>query len=230
MLELLHEQKFPISTNHSRTIDDFFATLSKQTQNNWFWNEVTTVWRARYSTPISKVLTKWGICFNFNLLPAKELFNFEVSDDFFHQTVNSPREVLNESMPYKMPSLDIALSINVRFRNIIKYKYNNNNSLQPLALMRVIVHSPFEMPSYMGQEFFHTSVRISSVIVEPEIQMIDESLHSLSPNKRNCLLPNEKALKYFKVYTRRNCEQECLSEMIYRSCRCVPFYMISETD
>jgi amiloride-sensitive sodium channel len=232
LLELLYEQKFPTSINHKRTIDDFFATLSKQTQDTWFWNEVNAVWRARYAAPISKVLTKWGFCFNFNLLPADELLNSEVSNDFFHVTedVNCSSNVLNESMPYKMPSLDIALSINVRFRKFFNYKYNYNNSLQPLAMMRVIAHSPYELTSYMGQEFIHTSIEISSVVVEPEIQMIDGSLHSLSPHTRNCFLSSEKTLKYFKVYTRRNCEQECLSAMIYSRCKCVPFYVIRETD
>jgi hypothetical protein len=63
--------------NYSRTADDFIETLSNQTQDNWFWNEVEVEWRERFTAPISKVLTKWGFCFNFNLMPAEELFHTE---------------------------------------------------------------------------------------------------------------------------------------------------------
>jgi hypothetical protein len=129
-----------------------------------------------------------------------------------------------------MPGIAIALSFKMPLVKYKTFKYNVKNDLQPLEIMRVIVHSPYELPSYMGQEFFQAQKLHTSVIVKPEMYVIDESLHSLSPDERNCFLPNEKALKYFKVYTKKNCEQECLSEMIYRSCRCVPFYMISETD
>jgi hypothetical protein len=77
MLKLLFEQKFEHSTNHNRTAADFFDTLNQQTQETWFWNEVEVSWRDRFAAPISKILTKWGFCFNFNLLPADEMFNTE---------------------------------------------------------------------------------------------------------------------------------------------------------
>lgn len=57
--------------------------------------------------------------------------------------------------------------------------------------------------------------------------MIDDEVRKMSIAKRNCFLENERKLKYFTIYTKSNCEQECLSLMIAKKCRCVPFYLIS---
>ena len=45
--------------------------------------------------------------------------------------------------------------------------------------------------------------------------------------RRKCYLNNEKDLKFFKHYTKNNCEQECLAEETLKACGCVQFYMIS---
>jgi hypothetical protein len=155
-----------------------------------------------------------------------------VSSDFLYEVVkiDSRQKILNESLPYKMPSVATALGFNMFFIHYKKYKYQASNILQPLSLIRIIVHSPYELPSYMGQEFFHSYHQQTPVSIEPEIQMIEESLRSIPPHQRNCFLPHEKPLKYFKVYTKTNCEHECLSEMMFKSCRCVPFYIISELE
>jgi amiloride-sensitive sodium channel len=45
---------------------------------------------------------------------------------------------------------------------------------------------------------------------------------------RNCYLPNERPLKFLKVYNKVNCEHECLAEMTLESCRCVQFFMVRD--
>lgn len=45
---------------------------------------------------------------------------------------------------------------------------------------------------------------------------------------RNCYLPEEKKLKFFKVYNKINCEHECQAELTLKSCGCVQFFMIRE--
>ena len=39
-------------------------------------------------------------------------------------------------------------------------------------------------------------------------------------------MENEKKLKYFKIYTQRNCELECLSENFLKSFECVLFDIV----
>lgn len=43
---------------------------------------------------------------------------------------------------------------------------------------------------------------------------------------RGCYFNNEKPLKFFKIYTPSNCQQECLSEKTLQQCNCVPFYLV----
>lgn len=73
----------------------------------------------------------------------------------------------------------------------------------------------------------HSTNEVLSIFVTPTLQLIDNVLKSWQPEKRGCFLQHEKALKYFKIYTRVNCEHECLSDAILKTCGCAPFYMIS---
>lgn len=107
-------------------------------------------------------------------------------------------------------------------------KYDARNIFQPFEGMRVIIHNPDELPSYSGYEFFFREGLKKFIMIEPQVNLIDDNVKRMSLNKRKCYLPGEKQLKYFKIYTKRNCEQECLGEMIAKICNCVPFYMIRE--
>jgi acid-sensing ion channel, other len=92
------------------------------------------------------------------------------------------------------------------------------------------VHSPFELPgSYDLTEIIEFSYSYDlEVLITPEIIKTDADLRSYEPEKRGCYFEGEKKLKYFKVYTKRNCEFECLAENLYNSPRlnCTPYYMV----
>jgi acid-sensing ion channel, other len=96
-----------------------------------------------------------------------------------------------------------------------------------------MVHSPFEIPGnfeMIDMVDFDYGYDLE-VLVTPEIVTTDPGLRSYEPKKRGCYFEGEKKLKYFKVYTRRNCESECLSGTLFkmRRLRCVPYYM-ARTD
>lgn len=46
---------------------------------------------------------------------------------------------------------------------------------------------------------------------------------------RQCFFGNERQLKYFKTYTQRNCEMECVSDYITKKCGCARFSMPSKS-
>jgi acid-sensing ion channel, other len=94
--------------------------------------------------------------------------------------------------------------------------------------MRVLIHNPDELPSDSAQQFLFSKNYETFVFIEPQVTYTDDNLKSMSLKKRGCYLPGEKSLQYFKVYTKTNCEQECLSEMLMKTCGCAPFYMISK--
>jgi acid-sensing ion channel, other len=66
------------------------------------------------------------------------------------------------------------------------------------------------------------------VLITPEIIRTDENLKSVDPKKRGCYFQGEKKLKYFRVYSRRNCEFECLADYLLKktTVNCTQFYMV----
>jgi amiloride-sensitive sodium channel len=87
-----------------------------------------------------------------------------------------------------------------------------------------------------------------SIIVKPKITRTSESLMSYDPNvweltvishffiyiislwisRRQCYFDGERQLKFFQIYTKANCELECLTNSTMRYCNCSAFFMPSK--
>lgn len=91
-----------------------------------------------------------------------------------------------------------------------------------------IVHSPFEFRdgfddlSYYRFDFGKTL----DILVTPEVVSTDASLISIAPKQRNCYFDGERDLKFFKIYSKLNCEMECYASHLQDSFNCTPFYLI----
>lgn len=59
--------------------------------------------------------------------------------------------------------------------------------------------------------------------VRPVVTQTAESLRGSSAEKRQCYFDDEKPLQFFRTYTQRNCELECLSAYVLRKCGCTRF-------
>lgn len=94
---------------------------------------------------------------------------------------------------------------------------------------KIILHSPYEFPETKSR-YFQIPYNYKAVImIKPVITNKVDGLETLSLNKRQCYLEGEKELYFFKKYTKRNCELECLTNMTRRMCGCVSFYMPRES-
>jgi acid-sensing ion channel, other len=91
-----------------------------------------------------------------------------------------------------------------------------------------LVHSPYEYPGNFDEtgmiEFDYAFD--FEVLISPEIIKTDADLRSVDPMKRGCYFQGEKRLKYFNYYTRRNCESECLVDLLHKNVNCTPYYMV----
>lgn len=105
-------------------------------------------------------------------------------------------------------------------------QYDESNFFQPVNGILMVVHSPDEYPMNTGQHRYIVYWARNDWIFYPEMFLIDDELKSWSIEKRSCYLTSEKKLEYFKIYTKNNCEHECLSLLISEKCGCVPFYLI----
>lgn len=103
-----------------------------------------------------------------------------------------------------------------------------NNILDNFDGIHIIVHKTNELPIYTGDHFYFPYGRASYLTISPELILIDDYLKSSAVEVRHCFLSHENKLKYFKIYTKKNCEQECLSLMMAKTCDCVPYYLISK--
>lgn len=96
---------------------------------------------------------------------------------------------------------------------------------------KVFLHSPYELPSTSSvhQSYdvdVHQSVTLS---VAPRLLLASDSLKTAySPETRRCFFNVERTLRYFKTYTKKNCEIECLSNITRAKCLCVPFWLPRE--
>jgi acid-sensing ion channel, other len=91
---------------------------------------------------------------------------------------------------------------------------------------KLMVHHPFEVVSADAIHLFTVPSETLHFNIVPEVLSYDESLLDFTPEERNCWLHGERQLSFFKEYNRPNCEHECLSKEVLKTCGCVEFYMI----
>lgn len=93
-----------------------------------------------------------------------------------------------------------------------------------------VVHSPLEHPlRFNDVNFCELGYgKNYEVLIEPEVITSDEYLLThYTKQQRYCIFQGEIQLTYFKSYTQKNCEMECLAELVIKECGCVPFYFLS---
>lgn len=104
--------------------------------------------------------------------------------------------------------------------------YNHDNYLQPLEGFIMIVHSPDEYPVSVGSDYNEIKAVSSQLSIASDVIQLDSVLKAWPTRKRNCYLSGERNLTFFRIYTKGNCEHECLSLAIEEQCGCLPYYLI----
>ncbi|CAG9799850.1 unnamed protein product [Chironomus riparius] len=95
---------------------------------------------------------------------------------------------------------------------------------------KLLFHLPNEVPSSFD---LSTNIEFDSDIaisLNAVILKHDETLKQFSPEQRGCYFEAEKKLKFFKSYTKNNCEHECMINYTLSKCNCVEFSMPRTDD
>jgi acid-sensing ion channel, other len=90
----------------------------------------------------------------------------------------------------------------------------------------LLVHSPDLVPTFVRRSDFN-EIRYGYAInieVTPEIIISDDDLKKLDAVDRECYFDGERKLKFFKIYTQKNCEIECLTNFTNNQCICSRLY------
>lgn len=93
------------------------------------------------------------------------------------------------------------------------------------AAFRIFLHTPGEIPDYQHPSQIYAS-DVTSISITPELTT-SYGLRSWPPDKRRCFFNFERQLRFYKIYSQRNCEEECLSNYTKSHCGCVLFHMTS---
>lgn len=90
---------------------------------------------------------------------------------------------------------------------------------------KVLLHSPIEIPRIASFGFFVAPGRETKVVITPKITEASESIRKIPIEKRQCIFENEANLSYYNIYTKKNCEMECISKITEDTCGCTLYYM-----
>lgn len=80
---------------------------------------------------------------------------------------------------------------------------------------KVSLHMPSDTPSLSKQHFNVPLGKEVVMRIKPKMMETSKGLAGYSTEKRQCFFSKERKLKFFKVYTKSNCELECLSNFTY---------------
>jgi acid-sensing ion channel, other len=190
------------SFTYSESSDFVEYLRSIQTQRIWF-NQSEGLWNSVERLNIAETLTRNGIGFSFNMMESDDLLNFNEASNDFRYSYNV--EKANTKQP-KSTGSQPGNKLFMKFKDIDFETWKYSKCRQEAFS----VHSPFELPITSNFNKFHFSIDFQ-IWITPEIIQTDDDLRSFDPDERNCYFEGERKLNYFKVYTQRNCESECLS-------------------
>lgn len=87
---------------------------------------------------------------------------------------------------------------------------------------------PGETPK-MSRNFFHVPISEDTLFpIEAKVITTSDGLRDYAPSQRQCFYQSERKLRFFKMYTQTNCEEECLTNFTKAKCGCVQFSMPSK--
>jgi hypothetical protein len=184
---------FVISENFmNQSLEQFtiIERLKTMTQIEWFSkyadNGVIATWLNKYSVPFSLIMTKWGLCFNFNMISVEELLHVnDTSADFYYKadianiiyisSMGANALYSDDPFPWK--------AVNSK-RYLIIYFYGHNyvmeNPFDELQGYHMIFHSNYEFPSAEGKNQLRIGTKsFTTIDINPVVYEADESLMEL---------------------------------------------------
>lgn len=136
------------------------------------------------------------------------------------------RTTIPPQYPYHLITLDDLDSLNVELNfNSDDWFWNYKCESPITRSFKIFLHRPDEI-----REAFNRPVEVEVgrkviVDVKPYVIVTSNHLRRYSAKLRQCFYNSERRLKFFQVYTKSNCEHECLANFTQAQCGCVKFSM-----
>ncbi|KAE8744812.1 hypothetical protein FOCC_FOCC008536 [Frankliniella occidentalis] len=173
-----------------------------------------------------------GLCYTFNMLSNQELFTSLAVQYNETESRNSLGWNLKEGYPENaslntFPRRALGQGAKSGLSILLRaYKQDCDYLCRgPVQGFKVLLHNPAEVPR-INQQYFRAPLNQEVVVVvKPSMMTTSDGLKDYEPSRRQCYLPTERQLRYFKVYTQKNCELECSANYTMNMCNCTAFYM-----
>lgn len=201
------------------------------TYNSLNINDILTDEYAGYTTRLRLIwllLRKLSAFFSYRVAPElKSLpsfhksFNWALDHGYDHYDPNDP-----DDYPYRYFDSFDNFGVSVYLKTLdrdIDYLCNGEFDGYSITL-----HLPNEMPSIRKNKFYLSAQKSGKFWVAPNLIATAPELRGYEPHKRQCFFNREHKLRFYRHYTRNNCELECLTNFTYNQCGCVHFAMPSK--
>ncbi|XP_049294259.1 pickpocket protein 28-like [Anopheles funestus] len=207
------------------------------------------VWRNKYVSCrdlFEPTITERGICYTFNGLSGEDILRAEeYHQDFEHLGEKRSSENWSMEQGYRpnlgldvYPRRVISAGSNAGLAVFLKsdiedmdylcgvtpgfFYISLQNSFQGFQIQ---IHTPHQCPQISTQNIRVPMDHALTVRIEPFLITTSENVMSYSPQKRLCYYTNERYLRFFRIYTKRNCELECLANFTLHMCGCIQYSM-----
>ncbi|XP_019890550.2 pickpocket protein 28 [Musca domestica] len=224
---------------------DFFQTLDEMLPDfeitfpicAWFYSEAVECERL-----LTKTYTEEGICYTFNALNATDLYR-ENTVQYERMGLSQPMdsiETLNRTLSWTLaegyaensplftyPARILKSGAKTGLHVVVRAFKNDSDSscTGPMQGLKILLHAPDDV-QMVSESFIRLSMqRQVSIAVKPQMTTTSKNIEAFTPAQRQCQMPDERYLRFFKVYTEKNCELECLTNFTLAQCGCVRFAM-----
>ncbi|CAO1385548.1 unnamed protein product [Diamesa serratosioi] len=181
------------------------------------------------------VLTDEGLCCTFNVIHPILMFKNFNDDDHIDKTLDDENQYFNWSpetgydekedkpkYPRPVPGAGSHMGLSLILdANVSDYYCSSTSS----SGFKVLLHSPVETPKMANYGFSVSTGLETKVVITPKISEASELIRKVPQKQRQCIFENEANLSYYNIYSRKNCEMECVSLLIEADCDCVLYYM-----
>ncbi|KAL0833077.1 hypothetical protein ABMA28_001187 [Loxostege sticticalis] len=181
-----------------------------------------------------RVLTDDGICFTFNGITPQYILNMDnIQQEFNYSYITE--EIRNwtvadgyidsndDAYPHRGQESGERPYLSLWLDDLEEEKDKLCNAV--FTGYKIYLHHPSEWPQALSYYFAALPQQVSSMAIKFTMVTTSDDLKSVALNVRQCYFPDERPLKYFKIYTYNHCRLECLTNYTYESCQCVSFHM-----
>ena len=135
---------------------------------------------------ISEIITPWGLCHTFNMAYSHDLLDLNSTSDDFHyhhayrrdHIVYRDRYQMNKNFPKQISTSSQGLWVGFSFLPSTFFDEYVQNDFDGYV---VLFNDPFELPTFNSKVLKFNINYKTTILVNPQLNSIDESLYEYEP-------------------------------------------------